>query len=155
MLYRTVTVALGTLYKKLCDRPKSHDIIYWCTVSIGHERTLQRWKGHLNKSIKCGKTLLHADFSHVTVCCDRTELQKTWHSLNMVVYVYWLWLVDGSYTNIMIGQTVGVVNGKVLPPSSGHLEDEDYRYLPKPGTSVPNWTESQTVTAWASYSQLW
>jgi hypothetical protein len=69
-------VALDTLYTKLCDRLQSHDMIYGCTVSIGHEIALQKWKGQLNKFNKCGKTLLHADCGHETVCCDRPSYRK-------------------------------------------------------------------------------
>jgi len=49
-------------------------MIYCCTVAISHEIALQKWKGQLNEYIKRGKAVLHADFGHVTVCCDRVEL---------------------------------------------------------------------------------
>jgi hypothetical protein len=74
MLYRTETVALGTLYSRLCVLAQSHDVIQRCSVSIGHEAAINGWKVQPNKYNKSGKNLLPADFGHVTVFCDRTEL---------------------------------------------------------------------------------
>jgi len=72
MLYRTVTVALGTLYTRLCVLAQSHDVMYWCSVPIGHEIARNGRKVQLNKYNKSGKSLLPADIRRV--CCDRTEL---------------------------------------------------------------------------------
>jgi hypothetical protein len=44
------------------------------TVSISYEIAVYGRKVQLNKYNKFGKTLLPANFGHVTVCCDRTEL---------------------------------------------------------------------------------
>jgi hypothetical protein len=56
-LYRTVTVALGTFYTRLCVLTHSHDMIYWYTFSIAHEIDVNGKKVQLNESFKSGKPI--------------------------------------------------------------------------------------------------
>jgi hypothetical protein len=54
MFLRTVTVALGTFYAKLCFRAHLHDMIHICCVSIGFEVTINGRKTQLNKHNNSG-----------------------------------------------------------------------------------------------------
>jgi len=74
MFYRTVTVTLRTLYAKLCVLGQSHDMIYRCSFSIGHEIAIHGRRVQLNKYNKSVKPCCLQTTDMLTVCCDRNEL---------------------------------------------------------------------------------
>jgi hypothetical protein len=73
MFYRKVTVVFCTLYKKMCVLTQSHDMVYWCTVSIGHEMAINGRKLQLNKYYKSVKP-----------CCLQTLAMKLFAATELI-----------------------------------------------------------------------
>jgi len=136
-----MTVALGILYTRLCVLVQSHDTIYWCTVSIGHNIAANVREVQLNEYNKSNPVAFRLRIWNILLRRDRIIENVTYFRQGCVWLLVVGWLMAAVLTLCYEwGKQVGGGKGKSLPPSSGYPQGERWRCFRNVCTPVPNWT---------------